>query len=153
MNKKGQEKVIIILTIFLFVVLLYFFINSFNLLGLKELQAVSANSNLPEVSEVYKNKNPIDLDEIILKNRNINIREEMTYEEQDLEFTTQYINNEELPTGTMMVSQIGITGKQDVITIKRYNGEELISEKIVANNVRKSPVNKIVEIGTGKRQK
>ena len=39
----------------------------------------------------------------------------------------------------------------NTITIKKYNGDELISEQIVANNIKKASVNKIVEIGTGKR--
>ena len=77
----------------------------------------------------------------------------MIYEEQDLEYTTQYIDNEELPSGTLHVSQIGITGIQDTITIKKYSGDELVSEQIVASNVKKAPINKVVEIGVGRRKK
>ena len=153
MKKKSNEKVIIILTILLFLALLYFFIKvvaiRFELKNTEETISDNTSNNF----EVLNNKNPINIDEMIEKNRNIEIREEMLYEEQDLEYTTEYIYNENLPTGTIHVSQIGITGTQDVITIKRYLGEELISEKIVASNVKKASVNKIVEIGTGRRKK
>ena len=58
-----------------------------------------------------------------------------------------------MPSGTIHVSQIGVTGIQDVITIKKFDGDELISEQIVASNVKKSSIDKIVEIGTGRRNK
>lgn len=151
MKKDSKEKVIFIFTILLFLALLYFFAQMFNLLEIKKAQAINVFASEIEIPEILINRNPIDIDKVIIKNKNINIKEEMIYEEQDLEYTTQYINNEELPSGTMHVSQIGINGIQDVITIKKYNGDELISEQIVANNIKKASVNKIVEIGTGKR--
>lgn len=153
MKKESNEKVIIILTILLFLALLYFFANLFNLIKLKEVQAVSSESFVESTPEILKNENPIDIDNIIEKNRNIDIKEEMKYEEMDLEYTTQYIDNEELPSGTIHVAQLGVNGIQDVITIKRYNLDELLSEQIVASNVKKASINKIVEIGTGRRKK
>ena len=151
MKKDSKEKVIFIFTILLFLALLYFFAQMFNLLEIKKAQAINVFASEIEIPDILINRNPIDIDKVITKNKNINIKEEMIYEEQDLEYTTQYINNEELPSGTMHVSQIGINGIQDVITIKKYNGDELISEQIVANNIKTASVNKIVEIGTGKR--
>ena len=151
MKKDSKEKVIFIFTILLFLALLYFFAQMFNLLEIKKAQAINVFASEIEIPDILINRNPIDIDKVITKNKNINIKEEMIYEEQDLEYTTQYINNEELPSGTMHVSQIGIHGIQDVITIKKYHGDELISEQIVANNIKKASVNKIVEIGTGKR--
>lgn len=153
MKKESNEKVIVGLTILLFLGLLFFCANMFNALKKKSIQAVAVDSLIEEIPEILINKNPINVDEIIEENRNINIREEMIYEEQDLEYTTQYIDNEDLPSGTIHVSQIGINGMQDVITIKKYNGEELISEQIVASNIKKASVNKIVEIGVGRRKK
>ena len=148
MKKKGNEKKIIILTVLLFLSLLYFCVN---LLKLKTVQAVSIENN--EIQSVLINKNPLNLDEILNSNKENDIREEMNYEKNDLEYTTKYIKNEDLPSGTIHVSQIGINGIQDVISIKRYKGDELISEKIVASNVKKASVDKIVEIGVGKRKK
>lgn len=153
MKKENNEKIIVILTILLFLALLYFCVNMFDLLKWRSVQAVASEEINLEIPEILSNENPINISNFVEKNRNINVREEMIYEEQDLEYTTQYINNEDLPSGTIHVSQIGINGIQDVITIKKYEGDELISEQIVASNVKKSSVNKIVEIGTGKRKK
>ena len=152
MNKKSGERLVCIITIILFLALLYFCANMFNLLKYRSVQAVSSDSSL-EMITILKNQNPIDLNEVIQENRNINTKEEMIYEEQDLEYNTQYINNENLPSGTIHVSQIGVTGIQDVIIIKKFDGDELISEQIVASNVKKSSIDKIVEIGTGRRNK
>ena len=152
MNKKSGERLVCIITIILFLALLYFCANMFNLLKYRSVQAVSSDSSL-EMITILKNQNPIDLNEVIQENRNINAKEEMIYEEQDLEYNTQYINNENLPSGTIHVSQIGVTGIQDVIIIKKFDGDELISEQIVASNVKKSSIDKIVEIGTGRRNK
>lgn len=151
MKNKSNEKAIVILTVLLFLTLLYFCVQMFYNLRIKTVQAIASESSENEIPEILNNENPINIDEFIKENRNINLREEMVYEEQDLEYTTQYINNEDLPSGTIHVSQIGITGKQDTITIKKYDGDELISEQIVASNVNKAPVNKIVELGTGRR--
>ena len=152
MEKKNNQKLIIILTIFLFLILSYFFLNLFNLLEYENVQAVSIADNI-QIPEILNNENPVNIDEIIKENKNIDTREEMIYEEQDLEYITQYENNDELPSGTINVLQLGVTGSQDVITIKKFNGDELVSEQIVANNVKKASINKIVEIGTGKRNK
>lgn len=151
MNKKGSEKLIVSLTVILFLVLLYFCTNMFNLLDYRNVQAVSSIEDI-NISDVLENQNPIDISKIIDENKNIDTREEIIYEEQDLEYKTQYINNDKLPSGTIHVNQIGITGIQDVITIKRFKGNELVSEQIVANNVKKTSIDKIVEIGTGKRK-
>ena len=151
-KKRGNEKIIIVLTISLFLALSYFCLNLFNLLEFRKVQAVSTISN-NSIPKILKNKNPINIDKIIKENKNIDTREEMIYEEQDLEYNTEYINNEDLPSGTIHVSQIGITGTQDVITIKKFRGDELVSEQIVASNVKKASIDKIVEIGTGRRQK
>ncbi len=152
MNKKSNEKLIVIFTIVLFFALLYFCANLFDLLEFKKVQAVSSEGFI-DIPKVLKNKNPVNIAKIIENNKNINIREEMIYEEQDLEYNTEYINNDKLPSGTIHVSQIGIVGSQDVITIKRFDGEELITEQIVASNIKKAPIDKIVEVGTGRRNK
>ena len=153
MEKKSKEKAIIILTILLFLFLLYFCVEVFYNLKQKTIQASYIEQPPYETPEILENQNPIDIEMVIDKNRNIDIREEMFYEEIALEYTTQYIDNENLPSGTIHVSQIGINGTQDVITVKKYKGDELISEQIVASNIKKTSVNKIVEIGTGKRKK
>lgn len=147
MKKYVNFKIIAVFTVILFFSLIYFFITNFNFFEMNTVEAVYAD-NIS--SEVIKNVNPLNIDEILKTNSGSNIKEEMTYEEIDLEYTTQYINNDELPTGTMHVTQVGIDGKQEVITIKKYNNDELISEQIVGNSIIKASINKTVEIGTGR---
>ena len=149
MKKDNNINLIAVLIVILFIILLCFFIVQCFPMKSKSMQALAIDNSTPEI---LINSNPVNIDEIIKTNRNISLKEEMIYEEQDLEYTTQYINNDKLPSGTLQVSQIGINGIQDVITIKKYKGDELISEQIVASNVKKASVDKIVEIGTGKRK-
>lgn len=99
--------------------------------------------------QVVKNKNPIDIEEILKENIKNEISEEMFVEEKDLEYTTEYVNNDKLPKGTIQVLQEGRDGKQNIVTIKKYKNDELISEEIVANNLIKASVNRVVEIGIG----
>lgn len=98
---------------------------------------------------IYENENPIDLNKIIEENSNENIKEQMVVEEIDLEYTTRYKNNSDLPNGVVQVLQEGRAGKKKAVIIKKYKDDELISEQQVADNIIKSPVERIVEIGTG----
>lgn len=148
--KDNNQKILVIIITILFVILLLFCINNFDLLNKKSIQSSNVEEHVAKAPKILINENPINIHKIIDENRNINIKEEMTYEEQNLEYNTRYENNEDLPSGTIHVSQIGITGLQDTITIKKYKNDELFSEQIVASNVKKAPIDKIVEIGVGK---
>lgn len=44
----------------------------------------------------------------------------------------------------------GKDGLQEVITIKRYVNDEFLDEQIVASNIKKASIDKVIEIGTGK---
>jgi hypothetical protein len=149
MRKKSIFKSITIITIILFFCLVYFFIKKFNFIN--DSQTQLTDSIIVENSKVFVNSNPINIKKILKENSEKSIREEMDYENVDLDYTTQYIDNEDLPSGTMHVTQLGIDGKQDVIIIRRFENDVLISEQIVASNVNKASIDKIVEIGTGKR--
>ena len=96
-----------------------------------------------------KNQNPIDLNVILKENILEEINEEMVIEEIDLEYTTEYRNNNSLPKGTIQVLQEGRDGRQNAIIIKKYKEDVLISEELVSENLIKASVNRIVEIGTG----
>ena len=111
-----------------------------------EAQPVYAST---ESYEIVTNKNPINIENILEENTSSKIEEEMTLEEIDLEYTTEYRNNDALPTGTIQVVQEGRDGRQNAIIIKKYENGELISEELVSENLIKAAVNKIVEVGTG----
>lgn len=91
----------------------------------------------------------INIDEIIKNNIETNIKEEISKEEKDLEYTTKYTNNPDLPKGMLQVLQEGIDGKQEVYTKRIYRGKELIKEEKIGNKITKSSVDKLVAIGTG----
>ena len=94
----------------------------------------------------------VDLDEIIKENSNkIGYREEITVQEEELEYITKYQNSDEIYIGETRVSQEGRNGTQAITTKRVYdeNGE-LIKEEQVSAVVVKSSINKIIQIGTKK---
>lgn len=115
------------------------------ILGKNDQETVTSAS----LEEMKINQHPIDLDEILKENTKDQLIEEMVSEEIDLEYTTEYRNNDSLPKGRMQVVQEGRDGRQEAIVIKKYKENELVSEELVSENLIKASVNKIVEIGTG----
>ncbi len=110
-----------------------------------------SNAYAQDVFIPYENENPINLGEIIENNLadSNDVIYELTYDEIDLEYTTLYRNNSDLPTGAIQVVQEGTDGRQKVVAIKKYKGEELYKEEILQNNMTRASVDKIVEIGVG----
>lgn len=104
-----------------------------------------------ETEIFYENQNPIDLYEIMAQNTKNNQKEEMVVEEIDMEYTTRYKNNQELASGVVQVLQEGRAGTKEAIIIKKYKDDELIAEELMAENIIKAPVERIVEIGTGSK--
>jgi beta-N-acetylglucosaminidase len=128
--------------IFIFMIIVLFSINIF---------ATTENiySDFFNTTTLKKNANPIVIEEILQQNTSVKVTEEMSLEEIDLEYTTEYRNNSNLSKGTIQVVQEGKDGKQKIITIKRYENNEFVSENIVSDSITKASINKIVEIGTG----
>lgn len=94
------------------------------------------------------NANEIDLDKIVEQNYNANRREETQKEEVVLEYLTKYQTNAKLAKGTVQVLQEGREGKQEIITKKIYDNDELVSQEQLSAKVTKASINKIVEVGT-----
>ena len=114
--------------IFVFFVLFLIFIVMFYS---KKIQAIEKNETYSNT--LKKNVNPIKIEEILEQNTSSNVTEEMNIEEIDLEYNTEYKNNNNLPKGTMQVVQEGKDGKQKVIAIKKIENGNLISEEININ--------------------
>ena len=91
------------------------------------------------------------MDEILRDNTSSEIKEEMITEEVDLDYNTKYNYNEDLPSGVVQVLDEGRVGRKNVITIKKYKNGELYEEQEVAQNIIKSPVDRVVEIGKGSK--
>ena len=144
--ERGKKLNIILIFFVLFLIFISFL---FSYRFFSEATTKEKNSTSSTISKLNKNENPIQLEEILKQNTLNNVTEEILVEEIDLEYNTEYKNNSSLPKGTMQVVQEGKDGKQKVVAIKKYQEGILISEEIVADNVVKASIDKIVEIGTG----
>ena len=117
-------------------------------LVLSQNKTTYASTPNEETYEIIEN-NEIDINKIIEKNTQNTKKEEIIKKEIDLEYTTKYTNNPDLPTGIIQVVQEGMDGKQEIITKKTYEGDKLITEEQVGSTITKASSNKIVEVGTG----
>ncbi len=99
-----SQKMYVLMTLLLclFFILITLFLSS-------QIFAVDDNKKNNQISEkiFYKNKNPINLDEIIENNTGSVIKEQLIIEKIDMDYTTVYRNNSELPKGTIQVLQEG----------------------------------------------
>lgn len=94
------------------------------------------------------NSKKINIDEIITKNEE-NIKTEIIERQEiDIEFTTQYRQNESLAKGKMQTIQEGEDGRQDAIIKKTYQNGEIVSSEQISSEIKKVAIDKIVEIGT-----
>ncbi len=93
---------------------------------------------------------PVDIEQVLTANTVSEIKEEFELEIIDLEYTTKYIEKDNLPTGTIQISQEGKVGSQKAITVKHYENDVLTRENILSNNVEKASIDRIVEVGIGK---
>lgn len=136
---------VVFLSIFIILIYVYFFN--------KNRDFVYAISNVEEKNDEiinFSNSQKININEIIEENTSKNYKEEIVTEEIEMEYTTCYKNNSELPKEMIQVVQEGRTGVQEVVVKKIYSGEELVSEVQISTQIKKKAVTKIVEIGTGK---
>ena len=142
---KLKQKKILIIIMFLIIVILFVIIFK-DFFG-KTVYANTENSNIR-----FSNAMNIDIEEIVKQNSKINL-EQIVTEEINLEYITQYENNNELPLGVMQVIQEGRTGKQQItkkITVDQ-SGEK--HEEEISSIIVRSPANKIVQVGTNKNKK
>ena len=134
--------ILIVLLCAFFVLLTLFFYT-------KMTFATNVEKDLRETKEIEKNNSPIDVEDIISVNSNIKIQQEIYVQEVDMEYNTRYKDNNELAKGVIQVLQEGRAGLKNVTIVKKYEGEVLISEEIISENIIKAPVERIVEIGSG----
>lgn len=112
----------------------------------KETYASTIPEEIEQVSNIQSN---IDIMNILQENTSGQYREEYIVEKKDLEYTTTYENNPNLPKGMVQVLQEGRDGEQEVTTKKIYENEELVKEEEVANKIIRASINKVVQVGTG----
>lgn len=93
--------------------------------------------------------------EVIITNNKIdkNIYEEISIQEEELEYLTKYIKSDEIYEGTTRIAQEGRNGIQKITTKKTFDKENnLVKEEQVSAIVTKASLNKIIEIGTKKKE-
>lgn len=90
----------------------------------------------------------IDINDIINKNSNGLLKEEIYEKQEELEYITKYRNNNDLYVGVTKVSQDGKNGIQTITMKKTYDEEGNYSEEQVSCKVTKSSIDKIIDIGT-----
>ncbi len=115
--------------------------------NLIENNSINLESTGVSIASQTKSKS-INLENIISKNQEDIITEKIERQEKDLEFTTQYRENDSLAKGKMQTLQEGADGKQDAIVKNIYKNGELISSEQISSEVKKVSIDKIVEIGT-----
>ena len=94
------------------------------------------------------NSKKINIEEIVEQNTKVQKIEILEEQEIDVEFTTQYIENNSLAKGKIQVLQEGVDGKQNAVLKNIYEGDELISSTQVSSRITKASVDKIVQVGT-----
>lgn len=99
----------------------------------------------PELEQ--SNAMQMSLTEIINENTSEKITEEIVVEEEDIEYKAVYIDNPELPKGSIQVLQEGRDGKHNIITKRTYCNGELVKEE-TDTKITISATDRIVQIGT-----
>ena len=156
MNAKDKKKRHIkislknIIYLCLFFIILLYSIIFYNLYFSKEVFA-SDNTERNEEKVRISNASEINIEEIIDKNTNNGRKEEISVHEETLEYRTKYRTNNKLPKGMVQVVQEGREGKQEITTQTVYEKEQLIEEIQMSSKIKKASVNKIVEVGNGKK--
>lgn len=92
----------------------------------------------------------VDINKIIQNNIDNQIKEIIETQVVELEYETEYKDNNSLPKGMIQVLQQGQDGKQELIIRKRYEGEELVSDEQVGRKIVTPSIDRIVEVGTAK---
>ena len=142
---KSKEKSKIIYVIFLLLLLIIIFVGY--TIYTKQMISYATSEEVAYKDVKISNAEKVEIEEIISESQKQE-REQIIVEEIELEYITEYKNNNELPKGTIQVLQEGRTGKQQVTIRRTYDEENGIREEQINSIITKAAVNKIVEIGT-----
>lgn len=112
------------------------------------LQSNSKDINLSIPITKQDKSKTVKLDDIISNNEKDVIIEKIEKIETDVDFTTQYRENNSLSKGKMQTIQEGADGKQNAIVKNYYKNGELVSSNQISSEITKVSQDKIVEIGT-----
>lgn len=151
-DNKGKKVIILVsvsITILLITILLGVIIIKNNIS--KEISTIIIDENeASEIQEIewFIKEEKIDINTIISDNLEKAEKEEIEIQTVELEYETEYKDNNKLPKGMIKVLQQGQDGLQELIIRKKYIGEEEISNDQIGRKITKACVDKIVEVGT-----
>lgn len=152
MKNKRNKIIISIVVIVLIILMIVLFIvkKNMKLSTDNKVSEETTNSKLEIEVPIVKQSDAkaIDLNSIIDKNEQDVITESISKQETDIEFNTQYRQNDSLAKGKIQTLQEGKDGKQNAIVKSVYKNGELISQKQISSEITQGSVDKIVEIGT-----
>lgn len=149
-----KKKIIIIVSMIVIVlgIALFIFKDSLKLLFVESISDIKDKNysaiNLTVPIEKQRTSKLPNIKEYIKKNTEEIVTEKIERKETDIEFTTQYRNNNSLAKGKIQVVQEGQDGKQNAIIKSTYVNGVLTSEKQISSEITKVAVDKIVEVGT-----
>ena len=125
---KTKDKVILGIVILILLILIFSYYNIYT------NQAVSYATDVQEQQEdvVISNAQKVDVESLIENKQKQNVEQIIT-EELELEYTTVYKNNKDLPKGTMQVVQEGRTGLQQVTKKRTIDENQQIHEEEISS--------------------
>ena len=113
--------------------------------------ASDSNNETKEI-EFEENKQNVNVEQIISDNISTTERKELVTENREIEFSTTYVDNPNLPKDEQAVVQEGQNGIKTVIVVKSYENstgnEKLLEENILNTTVVQAPIAKTIEVGT-----
>lgn len=140
---KSKEKIILGIILILILAIIYISI----LIYSNKNVSYASNAQISNQSVEISNAEKVDVEQIIAQNQKKDV-EQIVTEEIELEYITEYKNNNELSKETIQVIQEGRTGIQQVTRKITYDENGEMHEEEINSIIIKAPVNKIVEIGT-----
>ncbi|MGN1299473.1 MAG: glucosaminidase domain-containing protein [Candidatus Scatovivens sp.] len=100
------------------------------------------------IGEFEENTEPIDLMQIVSLNISDVETKKIVTETKEIEFETQYIQDNQLAKDEQVLIQEGILGSKEVTYIRSYKSVELIGEEVICENIISEPTVKVIKIGT-----
>lgn len=148
-NDKFKKVIIIIVVCVVLAMILVNIVKKVTLQKIDNEIVVEQIEESKEVEWIVEDENTIDVEKIIQKNINNEIKTVIEKKVVELEYQTEYLNSNELPIGTVKVTQEGKDGKQELVIKKQYKGDKLIVDEQIGSSVITPTLNKIIQVGTG----
>ena len=100
------------------------------------------------INSFEENNSKLNIMNIISNNISEYTTKEILTKEVQVEYETEYIDNNSMPKGEEKIIQVGLFGEVDQTIIKTYENNELISESVISEILKAEPTKQIIERGT-----